>query len=338
MDFYSMRYLIDFFGLTVYYIPNQNKSAKIVIVMKPNELLIRIFILAFFILLLNSWLQTHVENNVFQLLVTNGLLALFSLASLIQKMRNKTEQENINNVFRNWLNVLISTPVLTFLFLLLIVSSSFVSSVTIITKDQSSKIEILVLKPGNPNFSKKGETGNHSETQSFTLFTNPFGKNFKLKTTGFQDYNFQVFPWLGKKIIIEEDLNVSPTVILRISEGYFSLANKTQVKIYYNDSTYTSMLNDKKLIIIGQNKTIPFEYFNSWNFELRARGKDEQATYKNLYSWWYLEPYFVPFQLYTGDSINVVLSVIEDQVTADYASYSGTIRNTQFQELKNKLQ
>jgi hypothetical protein len=265
----------------------------------------------------------------------NGILVLFAIASFLIKYLKKNEEEKINQLYNRWLSGFLNFQVMAGLYILFFMTGCFVSSIHITSnKNQANASVNLYLSGDSDTTENKFEISEKNPVIRKTVLTIPFGRSFIIDTKGYQRFEFQVYPWTGKKIILENDLMVSPTVIARVPVGYFMQLSRAKLVVKQNHQLIdTFRLNSRATIVLGQIPEIPEIYFEKWHSELRGIYKDEVTIYQSLNKWSIEEPLFIRSDLHAYDSLNLVLTSAAGK---KFAVCKGMVNSDQFMELKFK--
>jgi hypothetical protein len=167
-----------------------------------------------------------------------------------------------------------------------------------------------------------------------SVLTIPFGRSFILNTKGYQQLEFQVYPWIGKRIILENDLKVSPTILARVPVEYFMQLARAKLILQHNHQTIDTFdLKGRATIVIGQISEIPEDYFEKWHIELKGLYRDDVIIYSSLNKWSVEEPLFIPVDLHAYDSLDLELTSASGK---KFAVCKGTADSDKFKELKFK--
>lgn len=300
-----------------------------------NYLFIKILLLAFFLLLLNSWLTYHIGEDFIETYFANGILVLFAIASFLVKYLKKDEEEKINQLYNRWLSGFLSFQVIAGLYILFFMTGCFVTSIHISSNKNQANTSVNLYIPVNyDTIEKKFEISEKNPVIKKTVFTIPFGRSFILETRGYQRLKFQVYPWTGKKIILENDLMVSPTIIARVPIRYFMQLSRAKIIVRHNhQSIDTFNLSSRATIVLGQISEIPETYFEKWHSELKGIYPDEVTIYQSLNKWSIEEPLFIRTDFHAYDSLNLVLTSVAGK---KFAVCKGMVNSDQFMEFKFK--
>jgi hypothetical protein len=268
-----------------------------------DQILIKILLLAFFFLLVYSWFSFHVYND----LIAGGtgaLLTFWALVSFLLKYQKKDEQDRFRDILSRWLSGLLSYRIIVVLYILFFITGSFISSVHVVTGNVQKNLPVTIcagkdtthftLSPSAPEV-------------KYTVFASPFGKTFALKAEGYQKTEMQVYPWIGKRILVERDLPVSPTLIIRIPEPYFMFLSRAALKVIINNRvSKTIKMKKHATVLIGSTSDYPPKYCDRWLNELRGKYEDTKSVYSYL-NQWCNDTLFIPVNLGVYDSIRIEL-------------------------------
>ena len=250
-----------------------------------NYLFLKILLLALFLLLLNSWMTYHIGQDFMETYFVNGVLVFSGLVSFLVQYLRKGQEEKINKIYSRWLYSVLNFQVIGGLYILFFMVGCFVSSVHISTNKAQSQTVINLSAPhDSTDISTRLEISENNLSVSKTLLTIPFGRTFVLDTKGYQKLQFQVYPWIGKRIDLENDLQISPSVIMRVPAEKLTLLSRLKLRVQRNKETaVTYDLKNHATIILGQLDEIPPTYFEKWLSELRGK-YEEDLTGSFIYS------------------------------------------------------
>lgn len=303
---------------------------------RPNNyLFVKVLLLAFFLLLLNSWLAYHVGNNVIETYFTNIVLVFFGFFGFLTKYLQKEEEEKIGQIYSRWLSAFLNFQVIAALYVLFFMASCFVSSVHL-SGSNSRAQHSLQLQPQSQTNKPAAtmELNEQTPTAKKTVLTIPFGRTFLLTTRGFQPYRFQVYPWVGKRIVLENDLQVSPTVVVRVSPENFVQLTRAKVRVQVNkNAPSVGPVESRAVIVIGQVPEIPSTYCERWHNELKGIYRDDVLIYSYLNRWCADEPLFLEADLQPYDSLRIELTSRDGDV---FATSRGVVGTDPFIEFKFK--
>jgi len=300
-----------------------------------NYIFIKIILVAFFLLILNSWLAYHIGEDFLETYFVNGILVFFAIVSFFLKYLRRGEEEKFNQLYSNWLSGILSFQVIAGFYILFFMAGCFVSSIQISSNKNQQNIPLNLVSPGDSDTSiTKLEISEKYPVVKKTVLTVPFGRSFSLDTKGYQQLEFQVYPWTGKKIVLENDLKVSPTILARVPVEYFMQLSRAKLIVKHNNQyTDTFNLNSHATIVLGQIPEIPEDYFEKWHNELKGMYEDEVTIFQSLNKWSIEEPLFIRSDLLAYDSLNLVLTSATGK---KFAVCRGMVNSEKFMELKFK--
>ncbi|MCW0484579.1 hypothetical protein [Gaoshiqia sediminis] len=303
---------------------------------KPHSyLFVKVLLLAFFLLLFNSWLAYHVGNNFIETYFANGVLVFFGFVSFLTKYLRKEQEEEIGEIYSRWLSAFLNFQVIAGLYVLFFMAGCFVSSVHIESNNNQPKAHIVLQAQEKENKQAATlELNEKSPTAKKTVLTIPFGRTFLLTTRGFQPYRFQVYPWVGKRIVLENDLQVSPTVVVRVRPENFVQLTRAKVRIQINaNEPSVGSVESHAVIVVGQIPEIPSSYCERWHNELKGIYRDDVIIYSYLNRWCADEPLFLQADLQPYDSLRIELTSRDGDV---FATSHGMVGTDPFLEFKFK--
>jgi len=296
-----------------------------------NYIFIKILLAAFFLLLLNSWLTYHIGKDFLETYFVNGILVFFALVSFFLKYLKKDEEEKINKTYSRWISGILSFQMIAVFYILFFMAGCFISSIQISSNKNQVNTSLNLFTRSDSTPAKLEISEKNPFAKKFVL-TIPFGRSFILATKGYQQLEFQVFPWIGKKIILENDLKISPTIITKVPVEYFMQLARAKLILQYNQQTIdTFELKGRATIVIGQIPEIPEDYFEKWHLELKGLYRDDVIIYSSLNKWSVEKPLFIPVDLHAYDSLNLELTSASGR---KFAVCKSIANSDKFKELK----
>ncbi len=296
-----------------------------------NYIFIKILLAAFFLLLLNSWLTYHIGKDFLETYFVNGILVFFALVSFFLKYLKKDEEEKINKTYSRWISGILSFQMIAVFYILFFMAGCFISSIQISSNKNQVNTSLNLFTRSDSTPAKLEISEKNPFAKKFVL-TIPFGRSFILATKGYQQLEFQVFPWIGKKIILENDLKISPTIITKVPVEYFMQLARAKLILQHNQQTIdTFELKGRATIVIGQIPEIPEDYFEKWHLELKGLYRDDVIIYSSLNKWSVEKPLFIPVDLHAYDSLNLELTSASGR---KFAVCKGIANSDKFKELK----
>jgi hypothetical protein len=301
----------------------------------PDYLWLRLVIFAAIILVMNTWCIHHIGAELTGFTATNAPLAIIAIVGFITKMFPKSEVARVNAGFRGFLLLFLRTPVLTVLAIVVLAAGSMVSSVTVFATGVGETVHLQLVPEGvNDSIQdtmKKKTLNGSNDVRRFIAFTTPFGRSFYLTATGYQRYSFDLKPWIGKKIRVNQDLKIAPSLLIRVPAGYHMSLTEAELVVDSDERTIASQKLDEGRggIMIGRPLSIPDHYIPRWERELSARGISGAQADRIILRW--LNPVHVQpaKSLSPGLGLTARL-IISDTTRADIVSVVGSERLQDF--------
>ncbi|HKJ43206.1 MAG TPA: hypothetical protein VKA27_14010 [Sunxiuqinia sp.] len=299
-----------------------------------NYIFIKILLLAFFLVFLNSWLNFHIDKDFVETYFVGGVLVFFGIVSFFIKYLGKTIEEKMNKFYAKWLSHVLNFQVIGGLYFLFFMIGCFVSSIQISSNKKQTLLPIELMAPGRSDTVISNlEINSREPVAHKTVFTIPFGRTFVLHAKGYQQFNFKVFPWVGKRIVLESDLKVSPTAIIRVPTEFHMQLPRAKISFQHNNQKPKIIgLNSHATIIFGQVPEIPDEYIGKWLNELRGRYSDQTVIFSTLNKWTD-DPLFIATDFFIGDSLTLMLLSKENE---KFAVCNGKVDANKFKEFNFK--
>jgi len=284
-----------------------------------DSLAIRVALLAVLLFALNAWTLRHVGSDIRELATLNGFTVFLAL---VMGWVEKHDAERWRQKWQDALRHTTATPVLVSLYLLAIIGTSFVSSVTVLADGISGGTELHLTPEGRqraedgPGKQLNGPSG----SVRFVRLTNPFGRPFYLEASGFQRQSLTLMPWKGSTISLKSDLVRLPSVFLRIPPTLHSLLAGSRMVVSsegWSRAFEIPMEAERAAVQLGPSAAIPEAWHAEWRSALRTAHEAPEALRESFFRHWLnpvrheLLPPVVPGQtlrieLYTAANIEVV--------------------------------
>jgi hypothetical protein len=255
-----------------------------------QDLLVRIVLLAFFVLAINTWADFHFGQGWLKRLAANGPLALIGIVGFFRPILRKDETGAFGAELRQWFLLFLRTPVLVVLYGLLLVGGSFISSVTVMSSGAGEQMDVRLSQEGRAQ--ARGASGvlhGADDVVRLMRFTTPFGRAFYLDVDGYLRYSFDLYPWVGKKVRVSSDLAIAPSVLIRVPFGQQSHLDKGAVVVKLDGEVIAEMTTrqGQGSVIVGPCPRVPNEFTERWRTELLAEGVEGRPFYACLLGWQY---------------------------------------------------
>ena len=182
--------------------------------MLVNTLALRVALLAALLFALNAWAVRHTGTDVSHFAALNGFIMCLTLVlGWIDQQEADSLRERVYAVLRRSVEPQVLIP----LYLLAVLGTSLLSSVTVLADGETRRTEVYLTPEGEARdeASRKTLTG-PSDLVRYLRFTSPFGRPLYIEASGYQRHGFLLKPWTGTSISLRSDLQQLPTVLLRI--------------------------------------------------------------------------------------------------------------------------
>lgn len=273
-----------------------------------KNLNLRVFSLVLLIVLLNSWTTTHLGKDLRHMALINLCLAFVALLSSVASYLSDDEKKSSGRILSHIVYSALNKGVLITLWLLFLLASLLISSVTIQSRTSPSPDNARLFRL-NPMI--KTSHAKPLKIKEYlapkTVIVNPFGTTFMLSVNGYQNFTFQVYPLLPKRIVIEENLTRTPSVFIRMSEDiqenrfvYTLLITNRETTIYDGD------IGLKGAFLLGIKQRIPDDIVQQWQLGLKSRDDipNEKELYKQL-KLWIIDTTFIKAELHPLDTLTI---------------------------------
>lgn len=254
----------------------------------PENLWIRLLLFSFFILIINSWSLHHLGNKLRHILIANGPLALIAIVNFFSQILLEQEVQEFKEKIRGWFFYFLKTPVLIILFGLILVAGSVVSSVTVMSGGVSDTMTANLTPEGKSQSKKLSKVlDGPDDVERFISLTTPFGRPFYLEVERHLRYSFDLYPWIGKKIRVSKDLNISPSILIRVPFPIIRTLRQGKI-VVASDNAVIAEVNTKEnqgSIIVGHYFLIPSEFVDKWKMELLAMNITGAPAAGSLLAW-----------------------------------------------------
>ena len=262
----------------------------------------RVLLFALLIVLANSWATRHLGLKLSELLVANALLVTLPQ---LRHFLDRARDDDVQQVLRRAFQYVVATPTLVILCSAMLVTGSFVSSVTVIptaSEDTERAFKLGTVRDGGeegtPNPCGDDRDRTAAPLKKFrggTLrdlpmqqwgWTTAFGRLYSLHVDGYFPHSFVLPPWTGKEIKVR-DLEPIPNLILRIPAG--RLVEGTLELYRPCDETTlftTKMTSSQGTLVFGAGSAIPKALADDWKIELKDLKPDDPDRERKSFNAW----------------------------------------------------
>lgn len=249
----------------------------------------RLLVFAVLYFLINSWCIHHLGKNVLKLSLINAIAVILSFISYLERI-HRGEENQVKEIRRKGLLLLLETRVLIVLICLFFIWGSMYTSVTVMASGLKENKTVTLVREGRELGSGDQRNLNDPDAiERFGKFVSPFGSSFYLEVDGYIRYSFEVFPWLGKKIRVAEDLIPSPSLIIRVPVVFGAQdLQHGRIALYSGDDEIAGRDTnvDKWALLVGRELAIPDSFRQRWRLELFAiKDMTETIASRTLLRW-----------------------------------------------------
>lgn len=235
-----------------------------------NTLALRVVLLAGLLFGLNAWAVRHIGTGLQEIAVVNGFLGFVALVlSWIEERDAKDLREKVGRMLRR----VVDAPVLLALYLVVVLGTSLISSVTVMSDGHSGSTTLHLSPEGAPRDAASQETlQGPSGVVRYIRVTSLFGRPFYIEAEGFLRKSVQLFPWIGETISLSADLQRLPSIMLRIPPNLHSSLPGGRLLLDLGQAgAYTIETNAQQAAVqLGPPAAIPETWRREWRSELRT--------------------------------------------------------------------
>jgi hypothetical protein len=280
----------------------------------PQPALPRFLVLVGLVLLVQLWLSRHLQLEVKAFLVLTAAVA--TAATTVLPLLDKPAQHALK---KRWLGAvrgivafLLKTPVLTAAVLAAVVLGSLCSSVTVATSSPGAPRKVTLKWADGTTLGEQSlESG--GTARFFPLWIEPAGTRFLLDVEGCLPHAFEVRPWAGTTIPVEE-LKPAPTVLVRLPFGW--VQNRADGEVFAVEVNGTPIAREPiqveqghGAILLGRPSPLPPGVLAGWSAKWRTEVERVKADANihagALFAWMHPRVLSSPRSLVPGDQVRV---------------------------------
>jgi hypothetical protein len=237
-----------------------------------------LFILAIFII--TSWINHHIDALPWVTSFVNLFAVLYGIIGLVKNVANEADGKKSKVRLQNALLAVLNPVVIFILYAMIIVVGNSVTTITLYSEDIKDATSVSVAPTGDPDHAKSDSFEKKIPKIWFFLICTPFGTSYDVNATGYLRKSFEIYPWVGKKIHVADDLQPVPSFIVRYIGKPEELVNGFAV-VRSNGALIDSaqLETGHSAVLFGKRKTIPSDWKEMWELKLDqvAPGSDPQA-------------------------------------------------------------
>jgi hypothetical protein len=276
---------------------------------------IRLVLLTLLIFLINMWTVHHLGGKLWELSIANSFLLFVGIGEFVFKVVGNAEGKTVfQNSVRRLLFIFLRPTVLIGLYSIFFIAGSLVSSVTVLSSGYERKqVNVVLFSDGMPGTQGSAKTLEGPDgLVRFTKLTSPFGRPLFLKVDGFIRYSFDLLPWFGKKIRIAQDLQIEPTLLIRLPISVLNNLKDADLEIYVEGKPVKppdlKNVKDEGSVLIGPDIPILSSFAEKWKLEILAGGTEDRTAIARILRAW--QKPLMPdsdLELAPGSHIKIVL-------------------------------
>jgi hypothetical protein len=259
-----------------------------------SSLYVRVIVLVPLVVAVLLWASHHLGIGPGNLAGLGSLVSIvtFTLGA-VEKLLEKAEVETIGGRVRETARMVFSMPVLVILYIVAGVVGLTASSVMIIPDATASSAPVAVrLAPVDRLSAERTVTLEPGSILRMLVFTNPFGRPFRLHVDGYVPETFDVYPLTGLRVRPGRELRRSPSLLIRVpvEAKRISLDNEGQIVVWVLTARGREEIARDKTprgaFLLGRPQPVPSANAATWRLELLAAGLDDgRLTAETLVGW-----------------------------------------------------
>jgi hypothetical protein len=236
-----------------------------------NTLALRVILLAALLFGLNAWAVRHTGTDISNFAALNCFIMCVTLVlGWIDQQEADSLRGRLNAILRRSVELQVLVP----LYILALLGTSLLSSVTVMADGATRSTEVYLTPEGEARDEASRRTlSGPSDVVRYLRLTSVFGRPLYIEASGYQRHSFSLKPWIGTSISLRSDLQQLPTLLLRIPLDLLSALNgsRLEVELQGTDAvTKIPLSNEHGSVMIGSAGEIPGAWRQEWRSELSA--------------------------------------------------------------------
>ena len=279
---------------------------------KLSDYWINIALLTLAVFLVNAWVTRHFGEQWKTIVWTNVIVVLTGIFGFFTRFFSESDQTEFRSKTRAIFYTFLSRRFLIAFYVIFFLIASFFTSVTIMADGARDKIKVDVTAEGKDNDTTNiKQIEDPNDVVRFYRFVSPFGSSFYVTAEGYARKSFEVYPWVGKKIRVKEDLDYAPTLWIRIPSTLINtLLDRSRLFVITDQDTLYKVPTEPGFgsVVIGRPQTITEEQLRLWEREASAYfSVDGSELNQTLIGWSAVKQASNHSTLKEGMRINIVL-------------------------------
>jgi hypothetical protein len=265
-----------------------------------DHVIVRVAVLGLWLGLVNFWMQRHLSISIFNEFEELPLVATLIpfLLTLLEFVGGKKPGNRLQKIFRTKVALGLRTPILVALWVSTLVAGSMASSISVLAVDKQEPARVTVRPVTEPVRRETGvqadatalkKVGGDEKPARFLVWSNPFGRNYRVEVEGYRPFPAEVYPWVGKTIQVERDLEPAPSVLVRVPVGLHALLSEGRIELRRPGSATPLASGDTAqtcgAVIFGRNLPLESRMLTDWEHELRREGAEGQSLSAAYLAW-----------------------------------------------------
>jgi hypothetical protein len=265
-----------------------------------DNIIARVAVIGLWLGLVQFWMQRHLSVSILTQFEEAPLVATLVpfLLALLDFLGGKKPGSRLQKALRTKLALVLRTPVLIALWASTLVAGSMVSSITVLSVDKQEPAPVTVRPvakhvrrdPGaRPGPAGSERVGGDASPARFLVWSNPFGRGYMIEVEGYRPFPLDVYPWIGKTVQVERDLEPAPSVLVRVPVGLHALLAGGRIELRRPGSAIPLASADTTqgcgAVIFGRNLPLESRMLADWEHELRREGAEGQSLSAAYLAW-----------------------------------------------------
>ena len=266
---------------------------------KLSDHWVNIILLAIAIFFANLWLKHHLSDRSQLIVIVNALIAIYGVAySIIGKTFGEEGQKEVGSWIERVFWILLKPGFLVSLYLVILLSASLYASVWLVNNGLRGSVAIELSPMDTESRNKKLlQFTQQNEILKKGYFTSPFGRIMSIRAKGYRDHNFVLYPFVGKKIMLNDVMIPLPSIWVRsyptivnilLDDCHLAILSKSGKDTLFIQPTQNTVGS----YIIGEPQSVTSFQIESWQREASAYYRNEGPDLSNTLLKWNRTKYF----------------------------------------------
>ncbi len=228
--------------------------------------------------MVHLWCTHHLGTSLAGIGWISALAAAFSAGlALLDKLAEEEEKKHVTKRLQRAAGILLAKPVLVILYMVALLFGMSYASVTVVPDAEGDRLGAQLQAVGS---GKIREKRSGDGVPRFLVPTNPFGRSYRIKVSGYLNHPIEVYPLIGLKIKPIRDLRPSPSVLLRPNnDALRDLDDEAVLVVHLLEEGKAPWEigrhgpeGKRSSFLLGPPRRIPSAFLEDWELELRGIG------------------------------------------------------------------